>query len=247
MCFLSFVTQEVKLWKIHISLSGSWTFFLSKWHEFLCGFHERQMREFLQNKAKPVQWQFCLGEQECSCQFKDSLTGEEKYSEACPTSLLKTWKSGSWVSRWICISTAIEKDLKMRTPSHPWFSHLVIFPLHLPAKSPTLEKTHHLSSPPELLDWWSFWQRMKANLNRYEFFASQTPLLNFYPTAPITSVPKKLIFPFVSNPPSLPLTFISPSSFRVVLYQFPSFFPVFNESFSMDLSLILTDLHCALS
>lgn len=83
---------------------------------------------------------------------------------------------------------------------------------------------------------------MKANLNRYEFFASQTPLLNFYPTAPITSVPKKLIFPFLSNPPSLPLTFISPSSFRVVLYQFPSFFPVFNESFSMDLSLILTDL-----
>lgn len=47
MSFLSF-----KLWKKYMSLSGSWIFFLSKWHKFLCGFCERQTREFLENEAE---------------------------------------------------------------------------------------------------------------------------------------------------------------------------------------------------
>jgi hypothetical protein len=63
MYFLCFVTWEIKLWKICISLRFMGG--LSKRHRFLCGFFKRQMREFLENEAKAASQQFCL--EECKC------------------------------------------------------------------------------------------------------------------------------------------------------------------------------------
>lgn len=70
------------------------------------------------------------------------MTVEEKCSEACPVPLLKTWKSSSWVSRWICTSlAAAEKELAVRATSCSWFSYLPVPQLHLPV-SPQLWRRH---------------------------------------------------------------------------------------------------------
>lgn len=98
-------------------------FSLSKWHQWLCDCGDREMREFLDDKAQAT-WQFCLGASEGWCQLKDTLWLRKK--NILRPIQLHHWELGKvaagFPDKSVQILPAMEKGLKMRNTIHPGFS-----------------------------------------------------------------------------------------------------------------------------
>lgn len=243
MCFLSFVTREVKLWKQYISHPGSQTFYQNGTSFSVASVKDRWGNSW-NTRPRRCNDSSVWGSRIVGADLRTRYDYGRKLFWGLCDSTAENLKRGQLGFQ---ISPYIIKGYGNR-PSGERCQPPLVFsssgpPTHLTTDSPTWEK--HTAPPlcPSLRimtvsdkSWRPIWTAI-------HFCSPDSSWLNFYPTSSRHFCAKAVSSPFRLSPSPHAFDPVSSPASGSCSTSFPLPFPIFNDSFLRDLSSHLPNLH----